>query len=228
MGFFGMLKEKLRSKKRDRLCAALCAIGLDARMAQRGQPEERIGNGTSLGLIEIGDSPIRFVNMLIEASGAPGTHTITSLLYLVPDQTRPAVGYLESVRIKSVPRLGQIAHIRWESKMASDADYLVSTLLSQGVIPKQDFLTMLEKDMEVESNLLERLNQDMRLERALFSLEDDITVQGYPEFNCWAISSSRYESGWPETRQPAPSREKWDCYETIARHLLEPMESEET
>ena len=52
------------------MCTSLCEIGLNARIAELGLPEEDIGknegitHGKSLGLIEVQDSPIRWVNIL--------------------------------------------------------------------------------------------------------------------------------------------------------------------
>ena len=67
MGFFNNIKETLRDKTRDKVCTRLCAIGVESRMAERGRSEEHIGArviGASLGLIEIQDSPICWVNVV--------------------------------------------------------------------------------------------------------------------------------------------------------------------
>ena len=67
IGIFNTLKGKLRDKTRDEVCSRLCVIGLDARMVERGPLLEDVvgdGAGKSLGLIEIRDSPICWVNVL--------------------------------------------------------------------------------------------------------------------------------------------------------------------
>ena len=70
MEAFRETKERFRDKSRDNLCAILCEMGLDARSAERGAPQEAwqvdVGDvGASLGVIEIGTpgSPIRFINV---------------------------------------------------------------------------------------------------------------------------------------------------------------------
>ncbi len=55
----------LGDKTRDKLCSHLCAMGVDARIAERGRLEERLRTRwSSLGLIAIGNSPICWGNVL--------------------------------------------------------------------------------------------------------------------------------------------------------------------
>ena len=61
MGFLGKVKEALRDKRRDKVCANLNRVGVDAKLAERGIKEERASTPRwfrSLGLIEISKSPI--------------------------------------------------------------------------------------------------------------------------------------------------------------------------
>ncbi len=90
MSFLRSVTEQLRDKTRDEVCEHLCALELDARMAERGRPEEHItlGKGKTLGLIEIRDSPIRWVNVVKwkRGGGSPvETETRYRNIYLVPD-----------------------------------------------------------------------------------------------------------------------------------------------
>jgi len=61
MGFFDNIKETFRDKTRDKVCTRLCSIGVDARIAERGRPEEKLGCSglqRSLGLLDIHGEPI--------------------------------------------------------------------------------------------------------------------------------------------------------------------------
>ena len=184
MRFFDTLKEKLRNKSRDNVCVYLCSIGLDARMVERGRPEERIGEGRSLGLIEIRGSPIRWVNLIGQVSYSgpiTGGGGDLIIVYLIPDSTISTVGHMDFIRVKRVPALGPVVGAQWKGN--------------------------------TESNIISQLNQDVLLNQTLIRLEEQIRVQSHPECMCWAILISRW--------RVLPSRKQWDCYETIARHLLE-------
>jgi len=183
------------------LCTDLCSVGLDARIAERGQIQEQIDGdweGMSEGLIEIRHSPIRLVNLLRKVTFTYQgiSREAYKAVYLVPDSTIPwncyepiIHGYRRSVRIRSIPLFGRIVDVRWEGTF--------------------------------ESGILTRLSQDTLLNQTLVRLRQDIEIVSYPEYGCWTISPP---SLWDAVRTPkrltAPPREQWDCYERIARHLL--------
>ena len=97
-------------KTRDKLCAGLQAIGVDARTAERGRPEEKTGAG-SLGVIDIGRSPIRWINVRVYDAGETTVH-ITE--YGVPDSRYlPELG-IQSVRVKTFPIFGPVIDVRWK------------------------------------------------------------------------------------------------------------------
>jgi len=88
MGFLDTIKETLRDKARDRVYARLCAIGVDARIAERGRPEEKlgcIGLKRSLGLVEIRGEPISWVNVINWTQHFPGNVQKYRNVYLVHD-----------------------------------------------------------------------------------------------------------------------------------------------
>ena len=66
-------KEALRDKAREKIYSGLCAIGIPARLAEKGRPEEAFGKGQgkSLGLIDIEEGPVRWINILGVSSTAP-------------------------------------------------------------------------------------------------------------------------------------------------------------
>jgi hypothetical protein len=67
-----------------------------------------------------------------------------------------------------------------------------------------------------EDHSIGRLNQDQSLKRTLIELRESVRVISFPEQKCWAISP-----GFQPADKLRTSREQWDCYQTIARHLLE-------
>jgi hypothetical protein len=72
MGFFDRAKDIFREKTRDKVYTALKSIGVDAKLAENGRPEESIKCGLgihSLGIIDIGEGPIRWVNIRIDVNG---------------------------------------------------------------------------------------------------------------------------------------------------------------
>jgi len=199
MSFFQGMEKKLRDKTRDKLCADLCAIGLDARLVEGRRPEKRAGapwggGGSSLGLIEIKGEPICWVNVLKTAPIRGGI--VYTNVYLVPDASVSNKGHLraESTRVKSMPVFGRVVDIRWEGQLPA--------------------------------NLINQMNGDTSLKERLIELEEDIFVCSYPELGCWAIITSRHRAGWVAwgvTRPSPPSKERWDCYKAIANYLLKPI-----
>ena len=61
------MREKMRDKSRDDLAYALNLVGVKAEMSDRGRPEEKVENSwyqRSLGVIDISEGPIRWINIL--------------------------------------------------------------------------------------------------------------------------------------------------------------------
>jgi len=209
-GFFGKIREKLRDKTRDKLCSHLCAMGVDARIAERGRLEERLRTRwSSLGLIETRNSAICWVNVLNQ-SGLE--HTVYSNVYLVPDPRVPKGGYLElkSVRVKSAPVFGRVLDLRWE------ANFVTIGIKSMPVLTRKSV------PVKMESNFIRRLNEDISLKESLLGLNEEVMIRSFEDWG-WVMESG---GEWPATTVPMPSRKQWDCYETIARHLLEAEEGE--
>lgn len=212
MRLFHKIVEKRRDKTRDRLCADLYAIGLDALMVEWGELEQDLflyyapsraqGSGRSLGLIEIQHSPIRLVNVLKGPAEREYGGGIYRSMCLVPDPSVWTKGYLQVeakfVRAKSGPVRGNVVDIDWKSYF------------------EDDLLRRLEQDVSLKQALI-KLEQEIRMQRRPEWLEQiEIRIQRHSELGCWAI--------WPpaeEGRLTAPSKEEWDCYEMIARRLLE-------
>ena len=82
--------ERFRNHDRDELCVALQTLGIRAQMSERGRPEENflsLGH-QSLGVIEIVEGPIRWINVTdvpMVAFGYESDGWDRRLVYGVPD-----------------------------------------------------------------------------------------------------------------------------------------------
>ncbi|UCB43909.1 MAG: hypothetical protein JSV77_04490 [Dehalococcoidales bacterium] len=217
MSLFGRIIDRIlvgrfKDKTRHRLCTHLRTIGLNVQVSERGLHEEGISGGligTSLGLLEVHESPIQWINMLEHPASRYASTTFTNV-YVVPDHRVRSGGYLElrSTRQRNASVYGRVIDLYWT------ANFVGTRVIAA---PNEEW------DEDMEENLLDRLNNDTPLKESLIRLNEDIMVRSVPNFWCWAISSGSYqESGLgQESRRTAPSREQWECYEMIARHLLE-------
>jgi len=203
---------KSKNRTRQRLCTHLRTLDLNVQIPERGLPEEGISGGlmgTSIGLIEVQGSPIRWINMLEHPASRYASAAFTNV-YVVPDRRVRSGGYLElhSVRQRNASVYGRVIDLYWTANFVGTR--VTATL--EG-----------EWDEDMEDRLLDRINNDTSLKESLIRLNEDITVRSVPNFWCWAISSGSYqENGLGlEARRLGPSREQWDCYEIIARRLLE-------
>ncbi len=121
MSFFNKLRETLGERTRDNFCAGLQDLGINASLSARGLPEEKIKKKNryrSLGLIDILDGPIRWVN--VQDSSAffdadPFRCVTYCILDLMITPTFPKVN-LRSVSVKSPKFFGNIVRIDWKGK----------------------------------------------------------------------------------------------------------------
>ena len=182
MGFFGKVRETFRDHARDNICVGLQTLGIDAQMAPRGRAEEEFAcPGGSLGIIDIREGPIRWVNVRKVREGERGNYEYYTE-YGVPD---PKMGfYSPSLRIKLVRKLSSalfdpVEELRWEGG-------------------------------DLGLAVIERLNSDVQLKQPIIESRG-VTIDAHGEHRCWIISTRKRD---------VPSEELWNCYQTIARHLL--------
>ena len=98
MGVFDSLRESLRDRARDEICAGLRTLGVDARMASRGRPEEgESGAGASVGIIDIAEGPIRWINVYKYHSGAYSISYGVEVTYRAPKTTIKTITAMESI-----------------------------------------------------------------------------------------------------------------------------------
>ena len=67
---------------------------------------------------------------------------------------------------------------------------------------------------DVRVGLVDRLNADTLLKHPIIN-SYDVTIKSYPLRECWGL---RTETG------EVPTKELWDCYQSIAQHLLSPID----
>lgn len=163
MDLFRKTRERFRDHTRDDICAGLQALGIDAQMAARGRPEENIETGfytQSLGMIDIAEGPIRWVNVRKRQPRGPDASVAYYTDYgihdsrLEPDSPRPRI---ESVRIKTSPLVGQVVDLRWRG---------------------EDF----------GLGIMGRLNSDVSIKGPIMRSRD-VTIQAYSDHKCWTIST---------------------------------------
>ena len=162
MGFFGGVKETLRDKKRDKVCANLNTVGVNARLAERGLREEKASTPRwfrSLGLIEINKSPINFVHV-IYIQTRYGRHY--SSLYLIYDigVINKAGMKARSKRVKERPIIGEVKDVVWKGDLGG--------------------------------SIIQRLNEDEYLKQELIRTRHDVKIGTCPDINYWKIETKRY------------------------------------
>ncbi len=70
---------------------------------------------------------------------------------------------------------------------------------------------------DLPSEIIKRMNENVPLNQKLIRQKEYVTIYSYPKHGCWAIVPRSGVGAYP----PIPSQEQWDCYKTIAHHLLE-------
>lgn len=167
MGFFGKVREALRDKRRDKVCANLNRVGVDARLAERGLREERASIPRwfrSLGLIEISKSPINFVHV-VYVQTRYGRHYSTLYLTHDPSVYCPSVydkadPKARSKRVKERPIIGKVKDVVWEGNLGE--------------------------------NIMQRLNGDQYLKQELIRLRRDVKVGTCPDISYWKMEVKGY------------------------------------
>lgn len=168
MSIFSKAKKKLRSKARDELSAGLQKLGLSTEISERDRPEEKFTSwrGDSLGVINIEDEHIRWVNLKrrVESSkNSTRVHWYSE--YGIPDPRltprSPEIS-LKTIRKKSFPIFGRVHDVEWSGK---------------------DF------DLGLES----RLENDPSIKQTIMKGRD-VELQAKPEHGCWIMTVRRKET----------------------------------
>lgn len=166
MGFLDKVEEFFRheDKARHDIFAGLQSLGIDAQMAWRDRSEENIECGVyskSLGLIDIPQGPIRWVNVIKKTTHGPGGDSITYYIkYGVPDpklEPDSPKYRIKTVRVKMFPLLGRVGDLRWKGK---------------------DF----------GLGVISRLNSDYELKHPIMKSRD-LIIRAHGDHRCWIIST---------------------------------------
>ncbi len=224
MRIFSWLREKRRDKTGDEFCAHLQGLGIDARVAPWGRPEEKIYTGPrqSLGVIDITEGPIRWVNVTSATSAWGPGEDIDMPDYLVYDIPDPRVGPgFQKVRVKVVSvkkshvrsgspwwkyralqRFGKVIEWRWEG---NDFGLGIVDRLSQDV-SIASAITDGHRPWETHGRLWWFLTVQEVNPR-----DGPVEIRAYPDRSCWMLTVRDALT---------PSRREWDCYQSIASRLL--------
>ena len=192
MGFFDEVMESFRDKTRDNIYTGLQSMGIDAQIAERDRTEERIGCGNrrtypfqvdmrSLGLIDIAEGPIRWVNVLRSAS-SPSSGTVYYTDYGVPDpRLGPRMtGYIPNLQIESVRN---VSVLRWKGK---DSD--------RGIINR------LNSDISIKHPIMENRDVIIRADGYHKCWIIQVETREVPSkelWNCYQAIADHLLADWP-------------------------------
>ena len=202
MSFFSKVWQALRDTTRDEFCAHLQSLGIDAQMAPRGRAEERIfprdrRSLWSLGVIDIAEGPIRWVNV---TRGTLDTDNETDrspyLVYGVPD---PKVrSRFPEVRLEAISVHEPVPERRWW--------FLKFPV--RGPVIRVGW-----GGYDFGLGIVRHLNQNVLVPRPPLESPYGVSFEigAYPDRRCWILTVN-----WVL----APSKQEWDHYQSIARHLL--------
>ena len=113
------MKKVLRDKSRDDLADSISSLGVQASLAQRGLNEEKFQKfwifKRSLGIIDIADGPIRWINYLKkdQSQHSPPKWWV---VFGIPDE-RPISATrkikMKTIRKKTFPLFGKVTDVTW-------------------------------------------------------------------------------------------------------------------
>ena len=113
-------KTLLRDKSRDRLAEQLNALGVQAEMKDRGQPEAKVGSfwifKRSLGVIDVKSESIKLINVL-KKDGSNKSPPCWWFAFLIPCDIpipRESTLKIKTVRKKSFPVFGKVLDVHWK------------------------------------------------------------------------------------------------------------------
>ena len=192
--------ERRAKEGQDKLYAALRASGADARLAPKGRPEGTLvikeiwgyEDNRSVGLFDIGVSPIRWVNFVDMGFYFDGGFHMV-IIHGIPDSRDLPQMSIKVTSVKDAPLWFGQWIVKWSG---NDHGTGIKQFLSDSVAVKEAFLTT-------------RLGRDP---------DFGINVRYLHQQNYWLIIR---EEEYPlNVDFIGLTKEKWKCYEVIAEHLL--------
>ena len=225
MGILGLLPALLiRDKTSDHLCAHLRTLGIDAEVAREQETQEVISaskcidehfdrilggqyEANPLGLVHISNGPIRafllWESLEVVHAGGPGG-----------GRKRSPMDYYTDLVVPST-EASQIFNGRTAAVPLRDPPIggNVVNVIWRG---------------EMSGGIVDRLNGDDTIKAAAIKVmgitDASITIYGYREHSCWVISLVNLDA---PPREIFPSKDLWECFKTLAMHLLQSDQSAE-
>ena len=114
-GLWNRLRDKMRDHMREDLCDLLNSMGVPAKLAEPGRPEELIttDRGESLGLIELGGSPLRWV---VVKRDFQNDRSLVYFEYGIPDDKINSYfgkARLVATELRASPLFGNVLAVKW-------------------------------------------------------------------------------------------------------------------
>ncbi len=154
---FRELKVLFSNTTREDLCAGLRTIGVDARLAERGRPEEKTSAYSgSLGVIDVSEGPIRWVNVVLWGESQESAANWYKTDYGVPDPRCLPKLEIRSIRMRGFPKFGRVINVRWKGD-------------DRGL------------------GLRHRLSSDEAIRSAIMNTRDEVRVVANRDHGCWLI-----------------------------------------
>tara|TARA_Y100000588_G_scaffold392600_1_gene505121 strand:- start:3328 stop:3885 length:558 start_codon:yes stop_codon:yes gene_type:complete len=113
------MKEQMRDKTRDQLQQALNSAHVRAEMSERKSDLEEVDNSwyqRSLGVIEISDSPVKWINIL-KKDGSQHSPPRWWIVLGIPDDRPISTSRetkIKTIRKKSFPLFGKVVDVTWK------------------------------------------------------------------------------------------------------------------
>ena len=193
-GLLNKLGLRSNQRRRNSFCAHLNSIGVEANLAQKGQPEElfRESQEYSTGLIYIHDRNLEWANVVqgnyrtrltrdflfFRSLGQPFYYRIWYGLYDPNLKIAAPTLKFQSKRHRSMGSLGRAVDVTWHNRL--------------------------------ETVELEPLTSDQTIKDHLMEAGVDMEAIAFPD-GYWIIANR--EAGKP------PSRRIWECYQAVAEGL---------
>ena len=204
------MRERVRDKSRDDLTYVLNSLGVEAEMAVRGRREEKIENSwyqRSLGVIDIAEGPIKWINILKKdrnKNSGPRWWVVMGI-----PETINLPGFkktkLKTVRKKTFPIFGKVVDVVWKGEGGTTA--LASTLsMDQDV----KILSKRIGNLEIKSHSGSSNCESCGLERTA------------AEFFCTSCGGFIGFQGWTLIfdRRFSPTNLDWEVIRKISDYIL--------
>ena len=192
MSFFSKLWQAFQIMPRAHFCAHLQSLGIDAQMAPRGRAEEN-----SFG------HPILSTGVIDIVEGPIRWVNVTRATRDAPDEgnsTRHLVYGVPDPKVRS-----EFPEVRL---------YAIPVRENEGFWPRGRVIGVRWDGEDFGLGIVEHLNQNVIVPTAfLESLRvDSFEIWPYPDLGCWILTVEDVLR---------PSKQEWECYQSIASHLLE-------